>query len=228
MSKAITVVLVAYLVLGGFPLAGPPSAVAGACDNSIVSVKAGTTSWYRTTAGDSSLAYTVRITEVSESGFTERHEFENAMFDVGWRCLPDGLRALDRAMFGARGDSTKSVKFETVSASGVHFPVRSRWIPGATWTESYTVRLAIPNAPMVFPPLTFTNRYQVVGRERVAVLAGSFDAFKVTITETSEGHPGLNQSGHLWVADGGVLVKAETRNPDDGKLHRVELVKLQR
>jgi hypothetical protein len=227
MSKVVTAVLSTYLLLREVPFAGPASAFAGACDGSIVSVKAGTKSSYRTTGGDP-MDYTVTITEVSETGFTERHEFANATFDVAWRCLPEGLQALQRATLGVSPDGRGAVKFDTLSASGVRFPPRTRWIPGATWTESHTVRVSIPNAPMTFPPMTVTHRYRIVARERVTVPAGSFDAFKLAITESADGGSELTQSGHFWVADGGSVVKAETRDPEDGKVHRIELVKFQR
>ncbi|MGH7326014.1 MAG: hypothetical protein ACREJ9_15415 [Candidatus Rokuibacteriota bacterium] len=223
MPRVMRVVFWLCLLLAGAPFAGGASAAAGPCDSSIFPIKVGTR-WNYRMAGSDAHSSTITITQVSDGGFTERHEFSDVKFDVGWRCLPEGLRAMQRATFGVNPGGPEGMKFETMSAAGVRFPPRSRWTIGVTWTETYTLRMSmpIPNAPMKFDPMTFTHRYRIVGRERVSVPAGSFDAFKLAITEEGEDEP----PAHFWVADGVGVVRADV--PDDGKVHRVELVKFQR
>ena len=127
------------------------------------------------------------------------------------------------------------------NTTGVTLPPPGKMKVGESWQQSTTMTFGTEQAPAAMKA-TMKVKNKIVGKEKVKVAAGSFEAFKIEFTsETQMAMPGMpvpmgsaaNMAGNgtLWVAKGvGVIKHTDNAATGDGKSSSTttELVKIKR
>ncbi len=199
-------------VLGVLALLILSGAAWAKCDHPFFPVREGWLWSYRSSVDNST--YTVSITNVSASGFTQRQTFKNAGFESRWSCDSKGLTQPEYIQ--PRNNQGVQVNLKTRKASGVVIPQVMR--VGATWSYSYEVSGEMKQQNMtlqVEQRVSTTNK--VLGQESVTVPAGRFTAFKVESIMTTRGSMKVGANNiplnttlktFSWYAQGVGLVKS--------------------
>ncbi|MBS1812072.1 MAG: hypothetical protein JST84_28170 [Acidobacteria bacterium] len=107
--------------------------------------------------------------------------------ESGVKCKPDGLMALESGNLNA-GQNVQ-YKYKTVKTEGISYPVESDWKVGKKWDLQYEIEGEFAKTPlpnMTAPKGTMNISSEIVGKESVTVPAGTFEAFKVSMTMTNK------------------------------------------
>ena len=127
--------------------------------------------------------YTEGYADIKPDSFTLRYQFPELSVSAGWNCTSEGMIALEYGKLDSARQAT-NFKMETVGRTGVTVPSAERWREGGEWRSSYEIRTEIagPQGPSGRGSGTIEITNRVVGRERVTVPAGTYDALKVEST----------------------------------------------
>jgi hypothetical protein len=127
--------------------------------------------------------YTEGYANIGPDSFTLRYQFPELSVSTGWNCTGEGMVALEYGNLDFARQSN-NFKMETVGRTGVTVPAADRWREGGEWRSSYEIRteLAGPQGASGRGSGTIEITNRVVGRERVTVPAGTYDALKVEST----------------------------------------------
>lgn len=165
-------------------------ALAAGCDNPFFPAKAGSskTFTFKSKSDGSTGSYTIRVVNATASGFTLRYEYTNPVqvLESPYTCTPEGLTSPSWFSSGFGPDA--KVTTQVTKSSGIVIPAASRWQVGSSWTyanEGTMTALDKTRGQLIY---TFKNEitFRIVGQEQVKVPAGSFQAFKVVLTQTGE------------------------------------------
>lgn len=159
------------------PLSASPSApVSAICSNPYYPVSPTLKREYRSTYADVRLntTYTESFTNIAPDSITFNFNFSNgSSMTNGFKCTADGLASVEFAQITTPNNT---VKFQTLSASGVTIPVPDKWVKGFKWTSSYQVEGKLPGGEAK-GSINIAN--EILGEETVVVPAGTFVAYKV-------------------------------------------------
>ena len=195
------------------------------CDQPFSPVRANWEWQYRVT-GENPTTYTVRRTNITDTGFTAVQQNAQSKGETKFRCGADGLTPVD---FGGRGPTQAAaggggvdLDIDVKSVKGVQIPDLDRWEVGERWGYVLELGGTAQQGPVRFNVEgTVESTYRVVARETVTVPAGRFQALKVQITTSFKvvGKAGplsipFNQTGEstAWYAEGVGMVKTVSRN----------------
>lgn len=199
-----------------------PAAAAQACDNPFSPVQDWT--WiYRSQSTD-------------KSGKVQTNEWQvqttptEAGFDTISSSGKQSSKAPSRCMNGAQVSmalpAVSGAEITKATSTGFSIPAPANWRVGYEWNMVWNVE---GRRGLLRGTGDFTTRYRILGRERVKVAAGEFDAFKVeqvmTLKGKAVGIP-LSQTmptAYAWYAENVGLVRQEW-----GKGNVVELVNLKK
>lgn len=157
-------------------------------------------------------------------------------------CDDSGFKMLIAEMFVTAAPSGMGgLKASFEDTSGVTLPPPAKMKVGESWNQSTTMVFGTAEMPAAMKA-TMKIKNEIVGKEKVTVAAGTFDAFKIQFTsQTQMAMPGMpvpmgsagnmSGSGTLWVAKGVGVVKhtdsAQTGNGQSSET-TTELVKVVR
>lgn len=208
-----------------FVLAMSSLGLAQLCDQPFSPVRANWEWQYRVT-GENPTTYSVRRTNITDSGFMAVQQNAQGRGETKFRCTLEGLTPID---FGGRGPTQAGVggggvdlDITVKSVRGVQIPDLDKWAVGERW--GYTLELGgtAQQGPVRFNVEgTVESLYRVVAQEAVTVPAGRFQALKVQVTTNFKivGRAGplsipFNQSGEstAWYVEGVGMVKTVSRN----------------
>lgn len=201
--------------LFGFLLLGlSATALAGSCDNPYFPAGPGSskTFAFRSKADGSSKSYTISVVNPSAGGFTLRYDYTNPVrvLENQYTCSAEGLTTPSLGAGSGSGPSA-NVTTQVKASSGVVIPAPERWKVGGSWVYTNQGTMATKDQNY-----TFKNEFtfQVVAQEQVKVPAGTFQTFKVTLTQKGEfGAKGASQPINYtltqWYAKGVGLVRQE-------------------
>lgn len=157
------------------------SGAPGLCANPYFPVVEGATWTYLATGTGEDYTWTATVSEVSETGFALRTQFDELVTTQQWACTPEGLAALQ---YGGGPEAVITASgllgvFETSDASGVSFPAQIQ--VGDTWQQSFSMQgqMVIREGVTADANGTISQTYVAAGLETVTVPAGSFEAMKV-------------------------------------------------
>jgi hypothetical protein len=117
------------------------------------------------------------------------------------------------AQLGLRPPSRGSITLTRAAVSGVQIAAAPAWRPGAAWSLVWDLE---GRQGLLSGRATLTATRQILGRERVTVPAGTFDAWKVQVRYRVAGRVGpipLNRDMNdfeEWYAEGVGLVKSKS------------------
>lgn len=222
--------------------AAPTQAAAGEtrCGVPYYPISAGLEKQYRVTYERNAApaaTYTETYADIGPDSFTLRYSFPEMTVNTGWNCTPEGMVALEYGRLDTARRQT-GFKMETVGRTGVTVPAAERWREGEEWRSSYEIRTEIAGPQGASGrgsgTIEITNR--VVGRERVTVPAGAFDALKVESTMVMKLSVRVGQMtvptntnvrNTSWFAENAGMVKSVSA-PGDFAGATTELVSLKR
>jgi DUF3108-like len=118
---------------------------------------------------------------------------EKVKIESDYRCKPEGLV---RAEFSNRvRESLSTLKHITLKMAGVSYPNESEWKVGKKWEIWFLEETqSAKTAPAkILSRETYTFQYEIIGRERITVPAGTFEAFKVRVVDSVRIH--VNNTG---------------------------------
>ncbi len=156
--------------------ASPNATVSALCANPFYPVSPTFKREYRNTYSDARLntTYTESFTNIAADSFTFNFNFSNgSSMTNGFKCTADGLASVEFAQINTPNNT---VKFQTLSASGVTIPAPDKWTKGFKWTSHYEVEGKLPSGEAK-GSINIAN--EIVGEETVVVPAGTFIAYKV-------------------------------------------------
>lgn len=223
----ITAVVLLFILVACTTGAENSSGASGSCENPLFPVKQGAIWSYASTGGPSgSFTYSDTITAVRADGFTLTSTFGETTRNQEWFCQTDGLKALQIGGGSAAGISTQGITaaFITSDVTGISLP---REIPaGLKWDYSLKMQgtMAMPGDTQAPSSGAYSVTMQEVGRDTVAVAAGSFEAVRfqansnVEIMTDFEGTPvpvKYDAVTLLWYAPGVGFIKS-VENGDFG------------
>jgi len=205
------------------------SSASGACDNPLFPAKQGAIWSYASAGGpNGSFSYSDTITEVGADGFILTSKFSDGQknYDQHWRCLSDGLQALQIGGASAAGISTQGMTadFTVIETQGLSLP--REITPGMKWQYAISMRgtVATPDNQQSPSSGSYLVELQEMGKDTVAVPAGVFEATRlqansnVDVTMNFEGLEVpvvYTGSTILWYAPGVGFIKS-VENGDFG------------
>ncbi|MER3443910.1 MAG: hypothetical protein C4333_07215 [Meiothermus sp.] len=158
---------------------------------------------------------------LGSQGFVEisRFERQNQTDQRRWSCTPEGLQPQIQGPQPIPGGAVEFVRL-----SGVFWPPERDWRVGHAWSYRYELR-----GRVAFVELGgyLEARNRIVGRERVQVPAGSFEALRVESVFQGRLGIGLGGKSTYWFARGVGLVKQVSEGNLPGRLSS-ELLELLR
>lgn len=164
--------------------------------------------------------YTVTLTNITDSSFTQVQTYEKLTNRTNYECTPQGLMA---ARYGGLEMEQANIKVETLNGQGVLIPAEDEWQIGKTWDASYDLTGTIAGPQGVSGAITGTVQIanKIVAKEKVTVPFGTFDAFRVDAKATQSTH--MSMGGIVspqpitielltssWYAAGVGLIKTQT------------------
>lgn len=216
----------------GGVLSGPTSN--GGCYNAYYPATATLKKTYKIVYANNQMppaTYTESYANLAQDGFQHKITFppteaksgttQPLTVEGGIKCQPAGLMAMEYGSL-SMGQNTK-FKFKTIKAEGVTFPNESDWKVGHKWTMTYEVEGQMTGVPAaafkMSPQGTIAMNSEIVGTESVTVPAGTFQAFKVSMTMSQKLN--MNMMGRdipmdmsfkttSWFAKDVGMVKAQT------------------
>ncbi|TAK05195.1 hypothetical protein EPO33_04440 [Patescibacteria group bacterium] len=168
----------------------------GACDNAYFPSAQGTKLEYATAVSGSSGSYSIEVQERSATNLKLLYTFSTTAsgggslsFTQDVRCDDGALSALSYADIGSAVTGGR-VSARTTRSSGLLMP-RDISV-GTTWTSSFDIEATITLPGTLGSRTvssTINNESRVVGQESVTVPAGTYQAFKVESTLTTQSGP---------------------------------------
>ncbi|MFB9083333.1 TapB family protein [Deinococcus wulumuqiensis] len=199
------------LTLKGTPLSRPAAllgtAVAGllalssaqaACSSPYNPVKEGLSRTYQTAVNGKTMSYTETVVKVTPSSYTYTNSIMPGASSTV-KCTSKGI--VNVASMSGTGMQVKEVR-------GVSYPPNLK--VGSTWTSGVTMQGNV-QGQSVRTVMDTTSK--VVGREKVKVKAGTFDALKVqivmhsTMTMNGKQQKQPTVTSTAWLAEGVGMVK---------------------
>jgi hypothetical protein len=204
-------VSVLFLVLAAFTLAA-------GCGNPYFPARPGSSKTFTFTGGSTG-SYTIRVVNVTANGFTLRYEYTNPVrvLESPFTCTPEGLTS--PSLFGSGFGPDANITTQVKASSGILIPAEGRWKVGSSWIFSNEGTLTANDKTQGQLVYTFKNEFtfQIVAQEQVKVPAGTFQAFKVVLTQQGQfGAKGtsypVNYRITQWYAKGVGLVRQEDQH----------------
>jgi len=118
---------------------------------------------------------------------------EKVKVESDYRCKPEGLA---RAEYSNRvRESLSNIKLITLKMAGVSYPNETEWKVGKKWQIWFLeeAQSTKTTPAKLLSRATHTFQYEIIGRERITVPAGTFEAFKVTVVGSDRIH--VNNTG---------------------------------
>lgn len=189
------------------------SARAAGCDNPYFPAKAGSSKTFQ----GKGKSYTISVTNVTANGFTLRYEYTNPVLtlELPVTCTAEGLSVPALGAGSSFGYDAK-VSTEIKQSSGIVIPTAERWKVGSSWTFSNEGTVTVKDKQQGQLVYSYKGQFtfRVVGQEQVKVPAGTFQAFKVVLTQKGEfsakgtSQP-INYTFTQWFSKGVGLVRQE-------------------
>lgn len=179
------------------------STAQAACSSPYYPVKEGFNRTYQTVSAGQTITYTETISKVSANGFTYTNSLSPGA-SSSFKCGPNGIVGSNQVM---------PPGMKVTAMRGVTQPPTLKL--GTSWTTGMTMQGTVQGQDMETTVDTVMN---VVGREKVTVKAGTFDALKVQGTVTVSlvmGGKKINQPPAQitsWLAEGVGMVKSSATN----------------
>ena len=164
------------------------SAGNGNCTNAYYPVSSGSNWSYSSSGGTlGSYTYTTMVSAMSNTGFTTSNQSSlgtGGTSDVKWTCKDGKLAAFD-AGSNSLTMSTSKMKVTSTSITADGYNIPNNFTVGTTWSEKVTINDTVQSgARSVDSRIESTVDCSAAGAESVTVPAGTFDAVKVTCTDT--------------------------------------------
>ena len=172
----------------GGPAAATSTSARGECTNDYFPVSSGTAWSYSSTGGVlGDYTYGWTVADVSDTGFTTNDQSSlgtGTTSSVKWNCQGGNLAALDSGA-NSLSLSTSKVSMTTTSVTAEGFNIPASFKSGNTWSEKVTVNDTVQSSGRSLDSRIESKvDCSAAGSESVSVPAGTFDAVKVTCTET--------------------------------------------
>ncbi len=182
-------------------------ALADACDTGIKPLQPGWTWTYRDTDKDGVEFYTMRRS-LTSTGYIDTYT------TPGKPPASQSFRCEAGAHINVTPPNIGGAEITRLTVTGVSFPAPATWKTGYAWTYLMNLegRKSGFNAAA-----TITFRYRIVGREKVSVPAGTFDAWKVEMSGTVDARVAIlpikqNFAETQWITEGVGIVKIQRAN----------------
>jgi hypothetical protein len=120
------------------------------------------------------------ITDITDTGFTQKLELATATFERPWTCTADGL------VNSEPGNLSAEVRMKTEKSSGVTLVTADRLKPGAAWQRHYEMRGTMPVLEGSEVWGTLDLHFEVVGSSPITVPAGTFDAVQIRFVQVQK------------------------------------------
>ena len=198
------------------------------CDNPFYPVSEGATWTYmEPDMPIISPTHVLTISEVDDASFTVARRtitFGDHVRDLDeetWNCTAEGLfetwTTFDYAVDAYVYYGTVAV--ERTVVTGVNIPQPSEWRVGYTWTVTRQFK-AGPNEDELtaYYDLSERREHEIVAKEQITVPAGTFEAYRVDISNEFGGtirdsESNTTQQGSFWYVEGVGLVKRVVESP---------------
>ena len=160
----------------------------GGCTNAYFPVSSGN-SWSYSSSGGvlGPYTYTRTVTDASDAGFTTSNLSSlgtGTTANTKWKCKDGRLAALE-AGSNSLNVSTSNVKITSTSITADGYNIPNTFDTGTTWSEKVTVNDTVQSSGRSLDSRIDSKvDCSAAGSESVSVPAGTFDAVKVTCTET--------------------------------------------
>lgn len=169
--RRLALILLPFLTL-------PALADAGACDGGIKPMQPGWLWTYRDTDKDGVEFYEMRRS-LNSQGYTDTYT------TPGKPPAPQSFRCEAGAHINVTAPSVGGAEITRLTVTGVSFPAPANWKTGYAW--NYLMNLEGRKSGFN-ARATITFNYRILGREKVTVPAGTFDAWKVTMDGNVDAH----------------------------------------
>jgi hypothetical protein len=150
-----------------------------ACDHPYFPSAANTTWQYQSSLKNQQ--NTTTVLSNNGSSFVLENNFGTLKVKNTIKCEADG--SLTQSEYPSMTGLSANMKIETLSSEGVAFPAAAKWVVGASWTNSFKVKISVSmGAQAMTQSGTMNISSKIVGQETIKVPAGTFSALKVTQT----------------------------------------------
>ncbi|MER3555876.1 MAG: hypothetical protein C4331_16450 [Meiothermus sp.] len=169
--------ILALGILGGL-------AFAQLCDQPFSPTRPGW-EWQYRISGENNLVYSVRKTELADTGYTLLQTSGDKQQKSHFRCIPEGIVPVDFGGGGItnRGRGNYDADIKIVDVKGVQIPDYDTWAVGNTWKYILTLGGTAQQGPFRFNVEgNIESNHRIVASETVSVPAGKFTAYKVQVT----------------------------------------------
>jgi hypothetical protein len=156
----------------------------------IATLAIGSSAWaacdhpYFPSLANTSLKNQQNITKVvsnNGSSFVLENNFGKLKVKNTIKCEADG--SLSQSEYPSMTGLSANMKIETLSSEGIAFPPPARWVVGASWTNSFKVKISVSmGAQTMTQSGTMKIESKIAAEETIKVPAGTFSALKVTQT----------------------------------------------
>jgi hypothetical protein len=163
------------------------SALAQLCDQPFSPTRSGW-EWQYRVSGERARTYSLRKTNISETGYTQIRLDPLGRQETPYRCSLEGLAPLDVEGSGTlRNEQTGSggatYDLEVVKVSGVAVADYDRWEIGSSWKLVLEVKGKGQQGPVRFTlGGTLETTYRVVAKETITTPAGRFNTYKLQVS----------------------------------------------
>jgi hypothetical protein len=154
------------------------TALAGPCENNVKPMQPAWTWTYRDTGKDGPVLYEMHRT-LGSAGYTDTYT------TPGKPPAPQSFRCENGAHISISAPSIGGAQITKLVVKGVSFPALPNWKPGFAW--SYVMNLEGKKSGLGAGAV-MTLKYRILGREKVTVPAGTFDAWKVELSGDVDAH----------------------------------------
>ncbi|WP_420596899.1 hypothetical protein [Deinococcus sp.] len=198
------VCLLALTLGAGHALAAVPGSD---CDSAIKPLHPGWVWTYRDTAKSGVTLFEMRQTPI-EGGYTDTYTAP------GKPPSPQRYRCTGGALINITPPSIGGAEISKLSVTGVSFPPPAEWTPGKSWQYVMNMQGKKSGLPA---RAAITFDYRIVGREKISVLAGTFDAWKVDISVNADARVAILPIRQAftetqWIAPGIGIIKIQREN----------------
>jgi hypothetical protein len=150
-----------------------------ACDHPYFPSAANTTWQYQSSMKNTE--HTTKVLSNNGSSFVMENNFGSLKVKNTIKCESDG--SLTQTEYPTMSGLSANMKIETVSYEGAAFPAPAKWVVGASWTNSFKVKVSIAMGQQNMTQSgTMKISSKIAAEETVKVPAGTFTALKVTQT----------------------------------------------
>lgn len=197
----------AFVLLPCFSLFTLSAALADVCDGGIKPMQPNWVWTYRDTDKDGVEFYEMRRV-LTANGYTDTYT------TAGKPPAPQSFKCDNGAHINITAPSIGGAEITRLTVTGVSFPAPANWKTGYTWR--YVMNLEGRKSGFN-AKAAITFDYRVVGREKVSVAAGTFDAWKVEMNGNVDARVAVlpirqKFSETQWVAEGVGIVKIVRAN----------------